>query len=130
MIALAELLKVVVFSWLIGNGDLHGKNMSIYNPDGVWEPTPSYDLLCTQPYARWNDPIALNLFGRANTLTRNNFVEAGARLGVRTRATMNMIDRIIDSAIEWPDRCGEIGFDDLQTEHLKQMLRTRLASLK
>jgi serine/threonine-protein kinase HipA len=29
VIAVLELLKVVVFSWLIGNGDLHGKNMSI-----------------------------------------------------------------------------------------------------
>ena len=65
MIALVELLKVVVFSWLIGNGDLHGKNMSIYNPDGWWQPTPAYDLLCTQPYAGWNDPMALNLYGRA-----------------------------------------------------------------
>jgi serine/threonine-protein kinase HipA len=36
-IAVLELLKVVVFSWLIGNGDLHGKNMSIHNPGGVWE---------------------------------------------------------------------------------------------
>ncbi len=77
MIALVELLKVVVFSWLIGNGDLHGKNMSIYNPNGLWQPTPAYDLLCTQPYAGWNDPMALNLYGRANRLTRTNFIDAG-----------------------------------------------------
>ncbi len=77
VIALVELLKVVVFSWLIGNGDLHGKNMSIYNPNGLWQPTPAYDLLCTQPYAGWNDPMALNLYGRANRLTRTNFIDAG-----------------------------------------------------
>jgi serine/threonine-protein kinase HipA len=47
-----ELLKTLVFSWLIGNGDLHVKNLSIYNLDGVWQPTPAYDLLCTQPYTR------------------------------------------------------------------------------
>ncbi|EUA13850.1 hipA-like C-terminal domain protein [Mycobacterium xenopi 4042] len=34
-----ELLKTLVFSWIIGNGDLHGKNLSIYNPDGVWPPS-------------------------------------------------------------------------------------------
>ena len=32
--AVLELLRVVVFSWLIGNGDLHGKNLSIYCPEG------------------------------------------------------------------------------------------------
>ncbi|AQT79745.1 protein kinase [Mycolicibacterium litorale] len=127
---LAELLKVVVFSWLIGNGDLHGKNLSIYNPDGVWQPTPAYDLLCTQPYAGWSDPMALNLYGCANRLTRSNFVEAGIWLGIRPRATANMIDAIIDAATSWPDRCDEIGFDDPQTERLAQLLRARLESLK
>jgi serine/threonine-protein kinase HipA len=130
LIALAELLKVVVFSWLIGNGDLHGKNMSIYNPDGFWQPTPAYDLLCTQPYTGWNDPMALSLYGRANRLTRTNFIEAGERLGIRERASKNMIDTMIDAAIAWPDRCGEIGFDDKQTERLAQMLHSRLESLK
>lgn len=130
VVALVELLKVVVFSWLIGNGDLHGKNMSIYNPDKLWQPTPAYDLLCTQPYAGWKDPMALNLYGRANRLTRSIFIEAGERLGIRERAMKNMIDSVVDVATKWPDRCDEIGFDDRQTERLAQMLRTRLASLR
>lgn len=127
--ATAELLKTVVFSWLIGNGDLHGKNLSIYDVDGVWQPTPAYDLLCTQPYMGWRDPMALSLYGRANRLTRTDFVDAGERLGLRPRATIRMIDALIDAAAAWPDRCGHIGFDDRQTDLLAQMLRTRIDSL-
>lgn len=130
MAATIELLKTVVFSWLIGNGDLHGKNLSIYDPDGVWQPTPAYDLLCTQPYLRWRDPMALNLFGRANRLTRANFIDAGERLGIRSRATARMIDELGDAACAWPDRCVQIGFDDRQTELLADMLRTRIGSLR
>ena len=129
-IAVLELLKVVVFSWLIGNGDLHGKNMSVYNPDGVWQPTPAYDLLSTQPYVGWKDPMALNLYGRANRLTRVSFIEAAKRLGLRERAVAGMIDEIIDAAEDWPDRCQEIGFDDRQTALLAEMLHTRIKSLK
>ncbi|HYB81427.1 MAG TPA: HipA domain-containing protein, partial [Mycobacterium sp.] len=125
-----ELLKTVVFSWLIGNGDLHGKNLSVYDPDGVWQPTPAYDLLCTQPYTRWRDPMALNFYGRANRLTRTDFVVAGERLGLRPRATTKMIDALVDAAAEWPDRCGETGFDDRQTELLARMLRKRIDSLR
>jgi len=125
-----ELLKTVVFSWLIGNGDLHGKNLSVYDPDGVWQPTPAYDLLCTQPYTRWRDPMALNFYGRANRLTRTDFVVAGERLGLRPRASTKMIDALVDAAAEWPDRCGEIGFDDRQTELLARMLRKRIDSLR
>lgn len=128
--ATLELLKVVVFSWLIGNGDLHGKNLSIYAPDGLWQPTPAYDLLSTQPYTGWRDPMALTLFGRANKLTRAHFVDAGERLGLRPRATAAMIDSIADAAEGWPDRCGEIGFDDRQTELLAAMLRSRITSLR
>jgi serine/threonine-protein kinase HipA len=128
--AVLELLKTVVFSWLIGNGDLHGKNLSIYNLDSVWQPTPAYDLLCTQPYTRWRDPMALNLYGRANRLTRAYFVEAGERLGLRPRAITRMIDAIVDAAQDWPDKCGEIGFDDRQTKLLAQMLRTRIESVR
>jgi serine/threonine-protein kinase HipA len=128
--AVAELLKIVIFSWLIGNGDLHGKNLSIYNPDGVWHPTPAYDLLCTQPYAGWQNPMALNLYGCANRLTRANFVDAGERLGLRQRATANMIDALVDAARVWPDKCDQIGFEDRQTELLAQLLHTRIDSLR
>ena len=82
------------YAGLIGNWDLDGKSMSIYNPDGA---------------------VATN---------------SRIRLGVRTRVTTNMIDRIIDNAATWPDRCDEIGFDDATPERLAEMLRSRLASLK
>jgi serine/threonine-protein kinase HipA len=130
VIAALELLKVVVFSWLIGNGDLHGKNMSIYNPDGVWKPTPAYDLLSTQPYLGWKDPMALNLYGRTNRLTRANFIDAAKHLSLRERAVAGMIDQIVDAAEAWPELGQEIGFDDRQTELLADMLRTRIKSLK
>ncbi|OMC53186.1 protein kinase [Mycobacterium sp. IS-836] len=127
--AALELLRIVLFSWLIGNGDLHGKNLSIYCPGGFWRPTPAYDLLTTQPYSGWRDPMALPLYGRANRLNRNHFIEAASRLGLRKRAPANMIDDLVDAATRWPDRCSEIGFDERPTELLSDMLRARIATL-
>ena len=130
VIAVLELHKGVVVSWLIGNGDLHGKNMSIYNPRGIWQPAPAYDLLSTQPYSGWKDPMALNLYGHANRLTRATFIDAAERPGLRERATARMIDEIIDAARGWAARREEIGFDDRQTELLAEMLCTRIKSLE
>lgn len=73
--------------------------------------------------------MALNLYGRANRLTRANFVDAGERLGLRQRATTNMIDVLIDAARVWPDKCEQIGFGDRQTELLAQLLHKRIDSL-
>jgi serine/threonine-protein kinase HipA len=128
--AILELLRIVVFSWLVGNGDLHGKNLSINAAQGFWQPTPAYDLLTTQPYAGWKDPMALTLYGRANKLNRRQFMDAAARLGLRERAVSRMIDSIVDAAEDWPDRCEEIGFADRQTELLTDMLRSRLETLR
>ncbi len=128
--AVAELFKTVVFSWLIGNGDLHGKNLSIFNPDGIWQPTPAYDLLCTQPYMRWRDPMALNLYGRSNRLTRAHFIESGERLGLRPRATGAMIDGVVDGARGWVDRCEEIGLAQKDTALLTALLNKRIGSLR
>lgn len=128
--ATLELLRVVVFSWLIGNGDLHGKNLSIYKPDGFWRPTPAYDLLTTQPYTGWRDPMALNLYGRANKLNRAHFLDAATRLGLRERATSRMIDDVIAGAQDWPDRSAEIGFPPRETELLSGTLRSRIDTLR
>jgi serine/threonine-protein kinase HipA len=128
--AVLELMRIVVFSWLIGNGDLHGKNLSIFAPQGFWRPTPAYDLLTTQPYTGWKDPMALSLYGRANRLNRAHFMESAAHLGLRERATSTMIDSIAEAADRWPDRCGEIGFDTQQTELLADLLRSRIQTLK
>jgi hypothetical protein len=101
--AVLELLKTVVFSWLIGNGDLHGKNMSSYGPKGFWQPSPAYDLLTTQPYSEWRDPMALTLYGRANRLDRAHFLDAATRLGLRDRAAARMIDDVTEAARGWTD---------------------------
>ncbi len=127
--AVLELLRTVVFSWLIGNGDLHRKNLSIYKPD-VWRPTPAYDLLTTQPYTGWRDPMALSLYGHANRLNRAHFLEAAAQLGLRERAIARMIDDIVEGARDWTDRCAEIGFSERETDLLSKMLRSRIETLK
>lgn len=128
--ATLELLRIVMFSWLIGNGDLHGKNLSIYCPDGFWRPTPAYDLLTTQPYTGWRDPMAMSLYGRANRLDRQWFLDAAERFGLRGRAVARMTDDLVDAAQGWTHRCSEIGFTTRQTELLADLLSARITTLK
>ena len=81
-LAIVRMLEIAAFSYLIGNGDLHGKNLSIrQNPTGLWEVTPAYDLLTTQPYLSWNDPMALTLYGRDGKLIYRWWIEAATTWG-------------------------------------------------
>ena len=92
--------------------------------------TPARLRDSTQPYTGWKDPMALTLYGKAIGLSRAHFIDAASRLGLRERATARMIDSIVDSAGEWPDRCEEIGFTARQTELLTDLLRSRLETLR
>jgi serine/threonine-protein kinase HipA len=57
----AEYIRRLVFSTLIGNGDMHLKNWSLIYPDGRTPAlSPAYDLLSTIPYIEGEDTAALN----------------------------------------------------------------------
>lgn len=125
-----RLIQLVAFSYLIGNGDLHGKNFSIgATRDGRWEPTPAYDLVSTQPYLGWHDPMALDFYGRANKLDHAHLVTATERLGLAPRAVTRMLQHLCEKARDWADRVGDIGFDPRSTERLRELILSRLREL-
>ena len=129
-LALRRILETAAFSYLIGNGDLHGKNLSIrQNPSGLWEVTPVYDLLSTQPYTGWRDPMSLPMYGRANRLTRRWWLDAAQRLGLPERALARGIDRLVSAGRAHLDRLGEIGFDEPTTDRLRSLISARCDEL-
>jgi serine/threonine-protein kinase HipA len=129
-LALRRILETAAFSYLIGNGDLHGKNLSIRQaPSGLWEVTPAYDLLSTQPYTGWRDPMALPMYGRANRLSRRWWLDAAGRLGLTERALTRVLDRLVGGTRAHLDRLGEIGLDEPATERLRGLIATRCDEL-
>ena len=125
-LALRRALETAAFSYLIGNGDLHGKNLSVRQaPSGLWEVTPAYDLVSTQPYAGWRDPMSLPMYGRANRLTRRWWLDAAQRLGLPERAIARVLDRLVAVTRSQLDRLDEIGLDERTTERLGELISAR-----
>lgn len=58
-------LDLVIFNYLIGNGDAHAKNFSILHKNIIPELAPCYDLICTAIYAPHYDKhkMAMKLGG-------------------------------------------------------------------
>ncbi|MFC9896115.1 type II toxin-antitoxin system HipA family toxin [Nocardia sp. NPDC127579] len=130
-LAVLQLLEIAAFSYLIGNGNLHGKNLSIQQQaDGIWAVTPAYDLLSTQPYLSWRDPMALPLYDRDAKLTHRWWIEAATRLGVPERAMNRSLTRITGAAGPWVARVREIGFDQKTTDRLAALLTQRSTELR
>jgi serine/threonine-protein kinase HipA len=89
-------IRILVFNFLTGNGDVHLKNLSLLeSADGDMLLSPSYDLINTKLHIN-DPPIAMNLFKemertKQNLLTTTydykiaDFLELGKRIGVRNR---------------------------------------------
>jgi serine/threonine-protein kinase HipA len=122
-----RLIERYVFSYLIGNGDLHAKNISVLW-NGIVRLSPAYDLLSTLPYGldRW---MALKIDGKNDRFRAADFVRFAATFGVPERAVLHSISRIRAKAAPWMDRLEEIGFSSRVTATLRRAITERGARL-
>ena len=96
------LLRILIFNFITGNGDVHLKNISLLETsDGDMMLSPSYDLMNTKIHLTDN-LMALNLFkeleqtnlplGKTYNYTRNDFIEFGKRLKIKDSIITKIID--------------------------------------
>ena len=94
-------IRILVFNFLTGNGDVHLKNLSfLESSDGDMLLSPSYDLMNTKLHI--NDPqIAMNLFKEMERTKQHllttiydykirDFLELGKRIGVKDRLLLSI----------------------------------------
>lgn len=58
-----ELINRIVFNYLIGNADAHGKNFSLLYTDSGITFAPAYDILCTAVYPELTKQMAMKIGG-------------------------------------------------------------------
>lgn len=129
--AVLELTLLTAFSYLIGNGDCHGKNISVcWAPEEpMAEVTPMYDLLSTAPYGL-DDRLALPMDGRNNRIRGKDLVRFAETWDVPTRLMRRKLENMLQRAEPWMERVGEIGLPDAATERLARTMRSRMGELK
>lgn len=128
-VTLQRLFRQLVFAYLIGNGDVHAKNLSIFrdSSSGLWTATPGYDLLSTSVYG--DHTMALSAGGRTSGLTRHRFLDLARAVGIRDPAAHQALDEVCDGASGWIGDLGEIGFDERRTHKLRKGLEYRREEL-
>lgn len=129
IVEIGKLIRLKAFSYLIANGDLHAKNISIHTSpsSNQIEMTPCYDLLTTLPYG--DQKMALKLDGKDDNLKRKNFINFGKRYDVKEPATRAILDEIYECAHLWIGRLEEIGFSEKKTLYLRRTMEKRRKDL-
>jgi serine/threonine-protein kinase HipA len=122
-------LQLVAFSWLVGNGDLHAKNVSVLRlleTGGPGEPprprgvvlAPFYDLVNTRLHLTGDD-FALPLDGRSSNLRLKSFSRLGGRWGMDRAEVRADVERLVRGLSEELGAVlAESGLpDDLQAKY-------------
>jgi serine/threonine-protein kinase HipA len=100
---LTKYWTIVLFSWIVGNSDMHLKNFSLYAPNGIEHVlSPAYDLVNTLlVIPEDSEELALTLNGKKRKLTRQDFEQAMLASGLNEKATSNIFDKFQRHYQQW-----------------------------
>jgi len=92
---LLSFIDRVIFNFLIGNGDAHGKNFSILYRNGIPSLAPLYDLLCTTVYPPIAKKMAMKFDGEFEFrwITAGKIIRTFARAGVGEKVVRDSLAR-------------------------------------
>ena len=92
-----EFLRRIIFNFLIGNGDAHGKNFSVLYHGRKVALSPMYDVMSTAVYPDVSPRMAMKIDGEYafKWMTRGKFLRQAEKLGLAPRTMEKEIDRMV-----------------------------------
>jgi serine/threonine-protein kinase HipA len=96
---ITRFFEVILFSYLIGNGDMHLKNFSLFKDSKLgWKLAPGYDLLSTRliiPASKDPEELSLTIAGKKSNFSRKNFTDFGKSIGMIQKQIENIYERLL-----------------------------------
>ncbi|MEW6710036.1 MAG: HipA domain-containing protein [Candidatus Riflebacteria bacterium] len=128
-VATLKLLQLYAYSYLIGNGDLHAKNISLLIKSGsrIVEISPAYDLICTRIYG--DHKMAMKLDGHDDNIKRKNLIEFGKRFDIPEVACESMLDKLLKKFEEHFEMLYKIPTTSRNQKLLDHIIGKRLKDL-
>lgn len=117
---MTELYLRLIFSFVVGNSDMHLKNFSLIETEegsGKYLLSPAYDLLpvnVIMPEDKEQFALAMN--GKKMNIRRKDFLVFAEECGITRSSAEKMIERIVSQKNKLISMCG----DSLMPDHLKE----------
>lgn len=127
-----EFLKYVIFNFIIGNCDAHGKNYSLLYEKGSSKLSPIYDAICTLVYPSLTKKMSMKIGKHYEILkvTKQDFVELATCINLKSSIVLKMLDETITNITNGFDKIREEkslapyqDFLDKLESHIKRELR-------
>jgi serine/threonine-protein kinase HipA len=117
----------VIFSFLIGNADMHLKNYSLIRTrDGDYTLSPAYDLVATKlAVPKDLEESALSIHGKKKNITRSDLLNFGETLLIPEKVLHTSLEKLL---AKLPELCAFVRNSFLpaqQQEQLIDLMRAR-----
>lgn len=128
---LVKYWEQVLFSWIVGNADMHLKNYSLYAPSGdEYQLTPAYDLLSTAlVIPEDKEELALTLCGKKRKLGRQHFLEGMRASGLDDKVCENIFTRFEQVLPAWEACIRQSFLPQALQESYILLIKERMARL-
>jgi serine/threonine-protein kinase HipA len=96
LIEIRKLYRMLLFNWVVANGDMHLKNFSLLtDQSGNRVLSPGYDFVCTKLVLP-KDTVALTIHGKRAGITRNDWLEFAKLSQLPPKVAERIIEEQID----------------------------------
>ena len=130
---MTELFLRLVFSFAVGNSDMHLKNFSLIETEegsGNYVLSAAYDLLSTNVVLPSDkEQLALTLNGKKQNIRRKDFLVFASAIGLSERSTEKMIEKIVKLKSKYLSMCRDSYLPEQMKERLQNLIEERMAIL-
>ena len=130
----SELFLRVVFSFAVGNSDMHLKNFSLVETkecSGEYVLSRAYDMLPVNVIVPEDqDQMALTVNGKKRNLHRNDFLAFASTSGIADGAARKMIQQVIAMKPVYQKLCEDAYLPAALRDSLISLIETRIAALE
>lgn len=124
------LFQILLFSFWIGNADMHLKNFSLWRDpqSGRIRMSPGYDFLSTRlliSVKADSEEMALPINGKKNKLTWEDFVALGANYKISLKVLERVRDQMLDSFFDAEELIERSFLSDATKEEFHHLLCER-----
>ena len=129
----SDMFLRTVFSFAIGNSDMHLKNFSLIETNcasNTYRLSDAYDMLPVNVIMPSDiDELALTLNGKKRNIRRNDFITFAENAGISLEAAEKIISKIVSLSDTYVDLCRNSYLPDDMKASLEELILSRIARL-
>lgn len=130
----SDLFLRVVFSYAVGNSDMHLKNFSLIETteaSDAYRLSDAYDMLPVNIIMPSDtEELALTLNGKKRNITRNDLLTFAQTANISREAAEKIIDRVVSLSDIYTELCRNSYLPDDMRSELEELISTRTTRLR